>query len=81
MHFTPTSCAWLNMVDRFLRDLTEKRIRRGVFRGVEELITAIGDYIDHHNRNPKPFISTAKATDILEKVKRARRVLNNAPSV
>lgn len=81
VHFTPTSCSWLNMVERFFRDLTETRIRRGVFRDVEELITAIGDYIDHHNRNPKPFIWTAKATDILEKVKRARRVLDNAPSV
>lgn len=81
VHFTPTSCSWLNMVERFFRDLTEKRIRRGVFRDVEELITAIGDYIDHHNRNPKPFIWTAKAADILEKVKRARRVLDNTPSV
>ena len=81
MHFTPTSCSWLNMVERFFRDLTEKRIRRGAFRDVEELIMAIGAYIDQHNRNPKPFIWTAKATDILEKVKRARRVLDNAQSV
>jgi len=77
MHFTPTSSSWLNMVERFFRDLTEKRIRRGVFRDVEELIMAIGDYIDHHNRKPKPFIWTAKATDILEKVKRARKALDN----
>jgi len=48
---------------RFFRHLTENRIRRGVFRGVEELITAIGDYIDHHNKSPKPFIWTARATD------------------
>jgi len=77
MHFTPTSSSWLNMVERFFRDLTEKRIRRGVFRDVQELITAIGDYIDHHNRKPKPFIWTAKASDILEKVKRARKALDN----
>ena len=77
MHFTPTSSSWLNMVERFFRDLTEKRIRRGVFRDVQELITAIGDYIDHHNRKPKPFIWTAKANDILEKVKRARKALDN----
>jgi hypothetical protein len=57
------------MVERFLRDLTENRLRRGVFRSIKELITAIFDYIDHHNDNPKPFIWTAKATDILEKVK------------
>jgi len=80
LHFTPTSCSWLNMVERFFRDLTAKRLRRGIFRDVEELITAIGDYIDHHNQQPKPFIWTAKATDILEKVKRARRNFNNPQS-
>ena len=80
MHFTPTSSSWLNMVERFFRDLTDKRIRRGVFRDVEELVTAIGDYIDRHNKSPKPFIWTAKAADILEKVKRARRALNNPHS-
>jgi transposase len=72
MHFTPTGSSWLNMVERFFRDLTDKSLRRGVFRDVEELIRAIGNYIDHHNLEPKPFIWTAKATDILEKVKRAR---------
>ena len=76
MHFKPTGCSWLNMVERFFRDLTENRLRRGVFRSVEELIGAINDYIDHHNENPKPFIWTAKAADILEKVERARAVLN-----
>jgi len=75
MHFTPTSSSWLNMVERFFRDLTDKRIRRGVFRDVEELIVAIEHYIDHHNQEPKPFIWTAKAADILEKVKRARAKL------
>ena len=77
LHFTPTSSSWLNMVERFFRDLTTNRIRRGVFRDVEELITAIGDYIDQHNENPKPFVWTAKASDILEKVKRARKALDN----
>src|SRR3954470_20006901 len=76
VHFTPTSSSWLNMVERFFRDLTQKRLRRGVFRDVEELIMAIGDYIDQHNRNPKPFVWTAKASDILEKVKRARAVVD-----
>ena len=80
MHFTPTGCSWLNMVERFFRDLTENRLRRGAFRSVEELIEAIGEYIDHHNQNPKPFIWTAKAADILEKVKRARAVLHNRQS-
>jgi transposase len=77
MHFTPTSSSWLNMVERFFRDLTEQRLRRGIFRDVEELITAIGDYIDKHNDKPKPLVWTAKAADILEKVKRARAVLDN----
>ena len=64
------------MVERFFRDITQNRIRRGVFQNLEQLIMAIGDYIDGHNQNPKPFIWTAKATDILEKVTRARAVLN-----
>ena len=78
VYFTPTSSSWLNMVERFFRDLTQNRIRRGVFRNVEELIMAIGEYIDRHNDNPKPFVWTAKASDILEKVKRARSVLDNS---
>jgi transposase len=79
-HFTPTSSSWLNMVDRFFRDLTERQLRRGVFTSVLDLRTAILAYIEEHNRNPKPFIWTAKATDILEKVKRARATLYNSPS-
>ena len=77
VYFTPTSSSWLNMVERFFRDLTEQRLRRGIFRDVEELIMAMGDYIDKHNDNPKPFVWTAKAADVLEKVKRARAVLDN----
>ena len=77
VYFTPTSSSWLNMVERFFRDLTENRIRRGIFHDVEELIMAIGEYIDKHNENPKPFIWTAKASDIQEKVKRARLALDN----
>lgn len=76
IYFTPTSSSWLNMVERFFRDITQNRIRRGIFRDVEELIMAIGDYIDKHNDNPKPFVWTAKAADILEKVKRARKALD-----
>ena len=66
------------MVERFFRDLTVRRLRRGIFRDVEELIMAIGDYIDKHNHKPKPFVWTAKVADILEKIKRARAVLDNA---
>ncbi len=81
VHFTPTSASWLNMIERFFRDLTDKRIRRGVFHDLEQLIMAIGQYIDKHNANPKPFIWTAKANDILEKVSRAQAALNNRLSV
>jgi hypothetical protein len=56
MYFTPNSSSWLNMVERFLRDFTERRLRRGIFRDVEKLIMAIGDYIDKHNDKPKPFV-------------------------
>ena len=76
VRFTPTSASWLNMIERFFRDLTANRIRRGVFQDLEQLIIAIGDYIDLHNENPKPFIWTAKASDILEKVTRARTALH-----
>jgi transposase len=71
VHYTPTSSSWLNMVERFFRDLTDKCIRRGVFHSVSELEQAIRRYIDRHNQKPKPFLWTAKARDILEKVKRA----------
>jgi transposase len=80
VYFTPTSSSWLNMVERFFRDLTQNGLRRGVFRDVEELIMAIGAYIDKHNNKLKPFIWTAKAADILEKVKRARTALDNRQS-
>jgi transposase len=80
VRFTPTSASWLNMVERFFRDITHNRIRRGVFQDLEQLIMAIGEYIDGHNQNPKPFIWTAKATDILEKVTPAKAVLNNRRS-
>jgi len=76
VRFTPTSASWLNMVERFFRDLTCNQLRRGVFQDLEQLIMAIGEYIDGHNKNPKPFIWTAKANDILEKVTRAQAVLN-----
>ena len=73
MHFTPTSSSWLNMVERWFREITHNGFASGVFRSVAELIQAIRDYIDHHNANPKAFVWTKKAADILEKVRRARR--------
>ena len=78
MHFTPTSSSWLNLVERWFRELTDKRIRRGVFRSVPELIAAIEEYLRMNNDDPKPFEWTATAADILAKVKRGRVALQNA---
>ncbi|HVT04471.1 MAG TPA: IS630 family transposase [Thermoanaerobaculia bacterium] len=80
MHFTPTSASWLNLIERFFGELTDKRIRRGTFRSVPELIKAIDDYIAHHNDFPSTFTWTAKVEDVLSKVERARKVLNKTAS-
>lgn len=77
MHFTPTSASWLNMVERFFRDITVNRLRRGVFTSVPELIGAIDGYVAHHNTKPKPFIWTKSAADILQKVIRANSRLSS----
>lgn len=75
VHFTPTSASWLNMVERFFRSITVDRLRRGVFHSVDDLQKAICVYINSYNKSPKPFVWTAKANDILEKVVRARTTL------
>lgn len=75
-HFTPTSSSWLNQVERWFRDLTEKNLRRGIFRSVPELIDSIEEYIEANNENPKPYVWTATAESILAKVARARTSLN-----
>jgi transposase len=75
LHFTPTSASWLNMVERFFRDLTTRRLRDGIFHTVAALEQAITTYIATHNTAPKPFIWTAKASDILAKVSRAQAAL------
>ena len=77
MHFTPTSASWLNMVERFFRDITTERLRRGVFTSVSELVKAIDEYVAHHNKEPKPFIWTKSARDILQKVIRANSRLSS----
>ena len=81
MHFTPTSACWLNIVERFFRDLSQNAIARGVFPNVPELISTIQAYIENHNRDPKPFIWTARASDILAKVVKARARRNKSQSV
>ncbi len=74
-HFTPTSSSWLNLVERWFRELTDKRIRRGTFRSVPELIAAIDQSIAENNKNPRPFIWTASAQSILEKVRHCKEAL------
>lgn len=75
MHFTPTSASWVNMVERFFRDITVDRIRRGVFHSVDDLKAAIMEYLEHRNENPKPYTWTAKPEAIIAKVNKAREVL------
>jgi len=74
LHFTPTGSSWLNLVERWFRDLTGKRIRRGVFRSVKELVQAIAEYLENHNEDPKPFVWTASVDAILRKVGRCKAV-------
>ena len=80
MHFIPTSSSWLNMIERWFREITDKRIRRGTFHNTKQLQQAIRDYIDEHNENPETFTWTAKAETIIEKVSRARAVLYKTSS-
>jgi len=75
LHFTPTSSSWLNLVERWFRELTEKAIRRGVFHSVPDLIAAIEAFLTAHNDDPKPFVWTASADQILAKVSRCKAVL------
>lgn len=77
IHLIPTSSSWLNVIERLFRDITHNQIRNGVLKSVKQLKEAIGQYIDHHNANPTSFIWTKEAEDILEKVARARKDLDN----
>ena len=77
LHFTPTSASWLNMVERFFAEITRKRIRRSAFKSVAELKSAIIEYLENHNADPKPFIWTKSASEILEKLARAKQVLES----
>jgi transposase len=78
LHFTPTSSSWLNLVERWFAELTGKMIRRGVFHSVGDLVEAIEEYLRVHNDDPKPFMWTATAESILEKVRRGRVTLQQA---
>ena len=74
-HFTPTSASWLNLVERFFSELTERRIRRLAVTSVDQLIEAITQYIDHRNEHPTPFVWTATVQQILKKVNKANETL------
>jgi transposase len=76
LHYTPTSSSWLNLIERWFKELTDRRLRRGVFTSVAELSAAITTWADHWNQNPKPFIWKATADDIITKVKRGRATLH-----
>src|ERR687889_1803339 len=77
LHFTPTSASWLNQVERFFALITQESIRRNAFTSVPALESAIMDYLEHHNADPKPFVWTAPASAILEKVARAKQALES----
>ena len=75
LHFTPTSSSWLNLVERWFRELTDEALRRGIFHSVPDLIASIEDYLAAHNNEPRPLVWTATAESILEKVARGRVTL------
>jgi transposase len=81
LHFTPTSGSWVNQVERWFAEITEKRIRRGSFTNVLSLEKAIREYVDHYNENPKPFVWTADADLILGKIQRLCERISNSPGV
>jgi transposase len=78
VHFTPTGSSWLNQVERWFAEITRKRIRRGTFRSVRDLITAIKDYVRHYNKRPRPFQWVASAAKIIRKVNKYKETLDTA---
>jgi DDE superfamily endonuclease len=72
LHFTPTSSSWFNLIERWFKELTDRRLRRGVFTSVADLSDAITPWAEHGNHDPKPFIWKATADDIITNVKRGR---------
>jgi hypothetical protein len=81
MHFIPTSSSWLNVVERWFREIADKRIRRESFAGVDQLIGVVMDYVAKHNENPKSFVWAAKVENIRANVRRARAILNNVQTI
>ena len=77
LHFIPTSSSWLNVVERWFREITDKRIRRGVFKSVPDLIAAIEEYLAHHNQNPQVFVWSAPVDRILAKIAKCKEALDS----
>ena len=75
VHFTPTSSSWLNQIERWFAEITRKRIRRGTFHSVRDLIKAIRDYVRQYNKNPQPFQWIASASKIIRKVNKYKETL------
>ena len=75
LHFIPTSSSWLNLVERWFREITDKRIRRGTFKSLNDLIAAIKEYLENHNQNPRVFVWTASAAKILTKIVKCKEAL------
>ena len=80
LHYTPTSSSWVNLIERWFKELTDKRLRRGVFTSIADLTAAITTWAEHWNTNPTPFIWKATAEDIVTKVRRGRQTLNQLNS-
>lgn len=78
VHFTPTGASWLNLVERLFAELTERCVRRGSYRAVRELEKALLDYLDRRNKHPKPFVWTASAELILDRVARLSKRISNS---
>ena len=80
LHFTPTSSSWLNLVERWFKELTDRRLRRGTFTSVPALVEAIDMWVEHWNQDPKPFVWHKAAQEIIEKVRRGRAALHEIKS-
>jgi hypothetical protein len=72
LHPTQASFPWLNLIERWFRELSQRRLRRGVFHSVSEIVQAVQEYLDHNNQEPTPFVWTAKDHKILEKVQNCK---------
>ncbi|MHB8513738.1 MAG: IS630 family transposase, partial [Actinomycetota bacterium] len=79
-HFTPTSSSWVNLIERWFKELTDRRLRHGVFTSVPELIDAMHTWAKHWNRDPKPFVWHTPAEEIITKVRRGRAKLHQIKS-